>query len=136
MSTTEAQTVGEDDLALLPPVVYGFSLALKSWGMMVRWIADCVGRAARCGVFATVARCQGRRRLTRCAQTVEEFEPVTFDSAAWGHLVLESASKELLRALVEAQNASTDVESLLVSDVITNKGTGTVIVVRRRHRLA
>ena len=39
MSTTEAQTVGEDDLALLPPVVYGFSLALKAWGMMVRWIA-------------------------------------------------------------------------------------------------
>lgn len=147
-STTEAQTVGEDDLALLPPVVFGFSLSLKIWGMMVRPLLKGLVFTRSCsaaprleatgGVCATSSPRPQLYYLTRSslanafAQTVEEFEPVTFDSGAWDHLELEKSSKDMLKALVEAQNASIDGDSLMINDVIANKGTGTVILVLSR----
>ncbi|KAJ7210089.1 P-loop containing nucleoside triphosphate hydrolase protein [Mycena pura] len=59
---------------------------------------------------------------------VTEIEPVSFDHNAWDHLVLDPATKVLIKSLVQVTRNSNSFASKTISDVITGKGGGLICV--------
>ncbi|KAJ7210031.1 P-loop containing nucleoside triphosphate hydrolase protein [Mycena pura] len=57
---------------------------------------------------------------------VTEIEPISFDHNAWDHLVLDPATKVLIKSLVQVTRNSNRFASKTISDVITGKGGGLV----------
>lgn len=59
---------------------------------------------------------------------IEGFSTIKFDENAFDHLVLEQSNKDIIRALVESTKREHYEASKLLSDVISNKGGGIIIV--------
>jgi SpoVK/Ycf46/Vps4 family AAA+-type ATPase len=55
---------------------------------------------------------------------VDQFSPVKWDKGAFRHLVLHETSKDLIKALVEADRA----DAATIKDVITGKGGGCIVI--------
>ncbi|CAE6447028.1 unnamed protein product [Rhizoctonia solani] len=82
----------DEDIALLPPTLHGWSFVAKKWGEIL----------------------------------VEHLSPVPFQSHIFDHLVLRDDYKNLIRSLVDAHAGRG--EAALLTDVVTGKGGGLVIV--------
>jgi SpoVK/Ycf46/Vps4 family AAA+-type ATPase len=59
---------------------------------------------------------------------VNQFSPIKWDKAAYRHLVLHETSKELIKALVEADRE----EATTLKDVISGKGEGCIVILHGR----
>ncbi|CUA68531.1 ATP-dependent zinc metalloprotease FtsH homolog (chloroplast) [Chlorella vulgaris] [Rhizoctonia solani] len=82
----------DEDIALLPPTLHGWSFIAKKWGEIL----------------------------------VEHLSPVPFQPHIFNHLVLRDDYKSLIRSLVDAHAGKG--EAALLTDVVTGKGGGLVIV--------
>jgi SpoVK/Ycf46/Vps4 family AAA+-type ATPase len=59
---------------------------------------------------------------------VNKFSPIKWDKAAYKHLVLDETTKELIKALVEADRE----DAKMVGDIITGKGGGCIVILHGR----
>ncbi|QRW18211.1 hypothetical protein RhiXN_03135 [Rhizoctonia solani] len=88
----------DEDIALLPPTLHGWSFVAKKWGEIL----------------------------------VEHLSPVPFQPHIFNHLVLRDDYKNLIRSLVDAHAGKGD--AALLTDVVTGKGGGLVIVCTENRR--